>query len=93
MKLRFATDAAKGMRFLHSRCPPRIRCDLKSVNLLVSNKWVAKVADFETARLVRDKGVNQKAVRGGFLDLTAPFFAQNIIYHLGLERHFGVLRR
>ena len=37
VQLRFAIDAAKGMRFLHSKRPPRIHRDLKSVNLLVSN--------------------------------------------------------
>ena len=81
VKLRFAIDAAKGMRFLHSRCPPRIHRDLKSVNLLVSQQWVVKVADFGTARLVRDEGINQQAVRGaGFLDLTAPLLHAE--YHL-----------
>ena len=72
-KLRFATDAAKGMRFLHSQRPPRIHRDLKSGNLLVSQKWVVKVADFGAARLVKDEGVCQDAVRGeGFLDQSAP---------------------
>ncbi|XP_062514419.1 probable serine/threonine-protein kinase drkA [Corticium candelabrum] len=81
MKLRFAIDAAKGMRFLHSQRPPRIHRDLKSANLLVSTRWVVKVADFGTARLVRDEGVNQEAVRGeGFLDLTAPLLRPE--YHL-----------
>eukprot|EP00117_Sycon_ciliatum_P028011 scpid16651/ scgid4929/ Probable serine/threonine-protein kinase drkA; Receptor-like kinase 1; Receptor-like kinase A; Vesicle-associated receptor tyrosine kinase-like protein 1 len=51
-KLRFALDAAKGMSFLHGSTPPRIHRDLKSSNLLVSDKWVVKVADFGTARLV-----------------------------------------
>ncbi|XP_065186724.1 uncharacterized protein LOC135817461 isoform X1 [Sycon ciliatum] len=47
--LRFALDAAKGMRFLHSRNPPCIHRDLKSSNLLVSERWVVKVADFGEA--------------------------------------------
>lgn len=41
--LRFALDAAKGMRFLHGRTPPCIHRDLKSSNLLVSERWVVKV--------------------------------------------------
>ena len=51
-RLRFALDAAKGMRFLHGLDPPRIHRDLKCANLLVSERWVVKVADFGTARLV-----------------------------------------
>ena len=73
LKIRFAVDAAKGMRFLHSLRPPRIHRDLKSGNLLVSHRWVVKVADFGAARLVRHEGVDQEAVRGGGpLDTTAP---------------------
>jgi hypothetical protein len=72
-KIRFALDAAKGMRFLHSLRPPRIHRDLKSSNLLVSGRWVVKVADFGAARLVKHEGVNQEAVRGqGPLDPRAP---------------------
>ena len=73
LKLRFTIDVAKGMRFLHSQRPPRVHRDLKSSNLLVSQQWVVKVADFGSARLVKDEGISQEAVRGaGPLDLTAP---------------------
>jgi hypothetical protein len=51
-KLRFSSDAAKGMRFLHNLTPPRIHRDLKCGNLLVSDRWIVKVADFGTARLI-----------------------------------------
>ncbi|XP_062514503.1 probable serine/threonine-protein kinase drkB isoform X2 [Corticium candelabrum] len=81
LKMRFAVDAAKGMRFLHSQRPPRIHRDLKSANLLVSTKWVVKVADFGAARLVRDEGISQEAVRGaGPLNMTAPLLHAD--YHL-----------
>ena len=73
LKLRFTVDAAKGMRFLHNLRPPRVHRDLKSSNLLVSQQWLVKVADFGSARLVKDEGISQEAVRGaGPLDLTAP---------------------
>ena len=52
-KLRFSSDAAKGMRFLHNLTPPRIHRDLKCGNLLVSDRWIVKVADFGTARLIQ----------------------------------------
>ncbi|XP_065178459.1 uncharacterized protein LOC135809116 [Sycon ciliatum] len=53
-KVRWALDVAKGMHYLHSLMPPRIHRDLKTSNLLLSECWVAKVADFGTARLVSD---------------------------------------
>ncbi|XP_065194716.1 uncharacterized protein LOC135826012 [Sycon ciliatum] len=48
--LRFALDIARGMRYLHSSNPPQIHRDLKSPNLLVSDKWVVKVGDVEFTR-------------------------------------------
>lgn len=72
-QIRFAMDAGKGMRFLHGLHPPRIHRDLKSGNLLVSERWVVKVADFGSARLVKEEAVAQDAVRGtGPLSLNAP---------------------
>ena len=47
---RIAVDVANGMNFLHSLLPPRIHCDLKSDNLLISQSWVVKVADFGLGR-------------------------------------------
>ncbi|XP_065174377.1 uncharacterized protein LOC135804437 [Sycon ciliatum] len=44
--LRFALQAARGMKFLHGLDPARIHCNLKTPNLLVTEKWVVKVADF-----------------------------------------------
>ena len=51
-KLDFASDAARGMRFLHGLNPPRIHRDLKSANVLVSDDWVVKVSDFGLGRTV-----------------------------------------
>lgn len=53
--VRFALDAAKGMQFLHTRSPPRMHRDLKAANLLVSEDWTVKLADFGSARLLRNE--------------------------------------
>ena len=50
MRVRFMRDAASGMAYLHNLSPPRIHRDLKSMNLLVTDNWVVKVADFTTAK-------------------------------------------
>jgi serine/threonine protein kinase len=39
-------DVSQGLRFLHSARPPIIHGDLKAANILVDNKFRAKVADF-----------------------------------------------
>ncbi|XP_065181135.1 uncharacterized protein LOC135811817 [Sycon ciliatum] len=56
-RLRFALDAARGMRFLHSLKPPRIHRDLKSANLVISERWILKVADFGAARTIPNIGL------------------------------------
>jgi serine/threonine protein kinase len=45
-----ASDAAKGMVYLHTRSPPVYHRDLKSANLLVTSQWQVKVADFNLSR-------------------------------------------
>ncbi|KAK1289023.1 putative LRR receptor-like serine/threonine-protein kinase [Acorus calamus] len=46
-RLQIAIDVAKGLEHLHSKCEPRIvHRDIKSENILLDEKLVAKVADF-----------------------------------------------
>eukprot|EP00048_Salpingoeca_helianthica_P004000 m.72700 g.72700 ORF g.72700 m.72700 type:complete len:1239 (+) comp13000_c0_seq1:162-3878(+) len=49
--LQFAIDCAGGIAFLHRQTPQLVHRDLKCANLLVSDKFVVKVADFGTAKL------------------------------------------
>ena len=51
-QLRFVLDTAEGMKHLHMLDPPRIHRDLKSANLLLSEKRRVKVSDFGSARLI-----------------------------------------
>ena len=62
-KLDFAIDAGKGMSFLHNLYPPRIHRDLKGENLLVSESWVVKVADFGLGRPFNSENTRQPAQR------------------------------
>eukprot|EP00794_Sanderia_malayensis_P016068 gene16068-17691_t len=53
--LKWATNAAKGVQFLHEHRPePIIHCDLKSDNLLVDENGLVKVGDFGTAKLLQN---------------------------------------
>lgn len=42
-QIRWALDIAKGIRYLHGLTPPRIHRDLKTSNILLSERWAAKV--------------------------------------------------
>jgi len=52
-RLRFCADISSGMLFLHSRQPPMLHRDLKADNVLLDDRWVAKVSDFGTLRKAR----------------------------------------
>ena len=62
-KIAFALDASKGMEFLHQLDPPRIHRDVKSDNLLVSQSWIVKVADFGLGKSLRSTREHQQTDR------------------------------
>ena len=49
--IRMLHDAASGMLFLHSLEPPIIHKDLKTLNILVSDAWHCKIADFGLSKI------------------------------------------
>ncbi|KAJ3411986.1 hypothetical protein HDV05_001415 [Chytridiales sp. JEL 0842] len=69
-------DCAKGMAFLHGCRPKVIHSDLKSLNLLVDDKWCVKVADFGIARELREEkkgeGEEDEESQGGTLQWMPP---------------------
>jgi len=56
LRQQMALDAARGMNFLHTSQPIIIHRDLKSLNLLVDDRWAVKVADFGLARFKASTG-------------------------------------
>lgn len=50
-KLAFALDIADALLYLHSFADPVIHRDLKAQNVLLSNKWIAKLGDFGASRV------------------------------------------
>ncbi len=52
LRLTIATDVARGMQFLHGRNPPVIHRDMKSPNVLLNDRWIAKIADFGESRAI-----------------------------------------
>ena len=59
-RISFARDVAEGVNYLHTHQPMIIHRDLKADNVLITNRWRAKVADFG---LVKMKETQKKRVR------------------------------
>eukprot|EP01117_Protostelium_nocturnum_P007651 TRINITY_DN2744_c0_g1_i3.p1 TRINITY_DN2744_c0_g1~~TRINITY_DN2744_c0_g1_i3.p1 ORF type:complete len:746 (+),score=216.81 TRINITY_DN2744_c0_g1_i3:138-2240(+) len=77
--LKMASDAAKGMNYLHTYSPPIIHRDLKSQNLLVDKDFNVKVTDFGLAKW--NDGEDNSKTFCGTLPWTAPEVFDNLGYN------------
>ncbi|XP_043697924.1 probable LRR receptor-like serine/threonine-protein kinase At1g06840 isoform X4 [Telopea speciosissima] len=98
MRLSIALGSAKGILYLHTEVsPPVFHRDIKSSNILLDSKFIAKVADFGLSRLAPapdDEGTLpghvSTVVRGtpGYLDpeyfLTLKLTDKSDVYSLGV---------
>eukprot|EP01042_Synura_sphagnicola_P000002 gene2-2_t len=56
IRLSMMKDICDGMAYLHSRNPVIIHRDLKSLNILVTESWIAKITDFGLSRVSTEFG-------------------------------------
>ncbi|CAN6331733.1 unnamed protein product [Urochloa humidicola] len=79
-RLRVATEAAKGLCYLHHDCSPAIlHRDVKSNNILLDARMEAHVADFGLAKFLRGNGASEcmSAVAGSY-GYIAPEYAYTL---------------
>lgn len=64
-RLRMAKDVAAGLLHLHSRSPPILHRDVKSLNILVTTDLTLKVADMGLSKLAEEVQGGSKVSTGG----------------------------
>ncbi|KAF3332276.1 putative serine/threonine-protein kinase-like protein CCR3 [Carex littledalei] len=95
LRIKVLLDAARGIEYLHRYCEPQIiHRDIKSANILLDEKWVAKISDFGFAVFGPEPGsdrVDVDTVSGttGYADPDcygdAPFVSQRTdVYSFGV---------
>ncbi|KGN45877.1 serine/threonine-protein kinase-like protein CCR4 [Cucumis sativus] len=72
-RIAVALDAARGIQYLHDYLsPPIIHRDIKSSNILLDNRWTAKVSDFGLSLMGPDDGESHLSLRAagtvGYMD-------------------------
>ncbi|KAG6737924.1 hypothetical protein POTOM_059456 [Populus tomentosa] len=72
-RLQIAVDAAQGLEYLHNGCrPPIVHRDLKSSNILLTESFQAKIADFGLSKAFANEGdlhvITDPAGTPGYID-------------------------
>lgn len=87
----FAIETAKGIDQLHNGDPPIVHRDLKSLNLLVNDKWEVKVCDFGLSRFNTGSNAATLVKMRGTFAYCAPevyfgeqFSTKSDVYSMGM---------
>merc|ERR1719401_1584023 len=69
---RIALQVTEGVSFLHSRSPPVVHRDLKSLNIVLDREYNAKICDFGLTQSMENTHISVKEGAGGSPRYMAP---------------------
>jgi serine/threonine protein kinase len=81
LKMKIGVQTANGMRYLHGS--GIIHGDLKSANILLDDKWNAKISDFGLSHIVNQNIVNHTNASSGHTALSAYWTAPEVLINPG----------
>ncbi|XP_027343294.1 proline-rich receptor-like protein kinase PERK9 [Abrus precatorius] len=77
-RVKIASDAARGIAYLHEDCDPRIiHRDIKSSNILLDYNFEARVSDFGLAKLAHDANTHVTTRVMGTFGYVAPEYVSS----------------
>ncbi|KAL6282763.1 hypothetical protein ACE6H2_013692 [Prunus campanulata] len=94
LRLKIAADTAEALSYLHHYTePPIIHRDVKAMNILLDQKYTAKVADFGASKLVpdQDEGQLSTLVHGTLGYLDPEYLQSHILTEKSDVYSFGVV--
>ncbi|PQQ08630.1 hypothetical protein Pyn_31395 [Prunus yedoensis var. nudiflora] len=94
LRLKTAADTAEALSYLHHYTqPPIIHRDVKAMNILLDQKYTAKVADFGASKLVpdQDEGKLSTLVQGTLGYLDPEYLMSHILTEKSDVYSFGVV--
>ncbi|XP_071732757.1 putative serine/threonine-protein kinase-like protein CCR3 [Rutidosis leptorrhynchoides] len=94
MRIKIALDASRGIEYLHNYAvPPIIHRDIKSSNILLDAKWVARVSDFGLSLMgpISDREFRPTKAAGtvGYID--PEYYGLNVLTAKSDVYGFGVV--
>ncbi|KQJ81773.2 hypothetical protein BRADI_5g02980v3 [Brachypodium distachyon] len=93
LRVQVALGVARGLLYLHEECSTQIiHCDIKPPNILLDENFVAKIADFGLAKLLRANQTQTNTGIRGTRGYVAPEWFKNIAITSKVDVYsFGVI--
>ncbi|CAI6004115.1 unnamed protein product, partial [Closterium sp. NIES-64] len=84
-RLKIAVGSARGLRYLHSQRPQVLHRDVKAPNILITDSYVAKVADFGCAKLIKQTILVEDPTTGEMVET----LGENVDVAMGTHGHMA----